>query len=182
MINIITGKPGFGKTYSLVHLAIKFLNQGRDVYSNFYIDYSKLVKFGLLKKDHGRVLFWQKVDDLIKIKHGVILMDECQIYFNSRRWKELPEQLQYKLQQHRKHGLDIWGAVQSFKRIDTVLRELVNYCYAVRKILKIFILNAFDPEDIDKVKRQTLSTRVYFFNKKIASCYDTFAEIDSKKI
>jgi len=182
MINVITGKPGKGKTYTLVKLAIKFLNQGANVYSNFFIDYNRCHKLGLLKKNCGNIFFWQKVDDLVKIKQGIILIDECQIYFNSRKWKDLPEILQYKLQQHRKHGLDIWGAVQNFKRIDTVMRELVNWCYEVGKFGRVFFLNAFDPEDIEKVKRKSSITKIYLYNKKIASCYDTLAEIDSKKI
>jgi len=182
MINIITGKPGKGKTYTLVKLAIKFLNQGRNVYSNFFIDYNLLAKDKRLKKNCGQIFFWQKVEDLVKIKKGVILIDECQIYFNSRKWKELPEVLQYKLQQHRKHGLDIWGAVQNFKRIDVVARELVNWCYEVGKFGRVFFLNGFDPEDIDKVKRQSRITKIYLYSKKIASYYDTLAEIDSRKI
>lgn len=177
MINIIVGKPGTGKTYYLVAKAVKMLNKNRDVYSNFFIDIDKLEKLGRLKKVHGKLTFWKSAHDLIDIKQGVILMDECQIYFNSRQWKDLPESLQYKLQQHRKQGLDIWGAVQNLKRVEIVLRELVNWVYETKKIFGIFIIKSYDPDDINKSTRRSYSFTISFFNKKLASCYDTFQEI-----
>jgi len=94
MINIIVGKPGEGKTYLLTRLAIKFLKQGRDVYSNYFIDYDKIFK---IKNDSlGHLHYWVSVSELVNLRSGIVLIDECQIYFNSRKWKNLPEQLQYK--------------------------------------------------------------------------------------
>lgn len=182
MINIIVGKPGQGKTYLLTRLAVKFLKLGRVVYSNYFIDLEKLKSFGIVPED-SKIVYWISISELVNIKSGVILMDECQVYFNSRNWKNLPERLQYKLQQHRKHGLDIWGAVQNLKRIDTIVRELVSWVYKTKKIFNIFILNQFDPEDIDKQTRKSVSfPKIYFLNKKIADCYDTLQEIDFSKI
>jgi zona occludens toxin (predicted ATPase) len=177
MIHIVVGKPGTGKTYYLVAKALKMLNKGRDVYSNFFIDINKFEKLGMLKKKHGCLSFWKKASDLLPIKHGVIIMDECQIYFNSRSWKDLPETLQYKFQQHRKQGLDIWGAVQNLKRVEIVLRELVNWVYDTRKIFNLFIVKQYDPDDISSKNRNNYGMSFSFFNKKLASCYDTFQEI-----
>jgi zona occludens toxin (predicted ATPase) len=177
MINIVVGKPGTGKTYYLVAKAVKCLNKGRNVYSNFFIDYEMLKAKGFLKKNCGSLTFWHTALDLINIKEGVILMDECQIYFNSRSWKDLPESLQYKFQQHRKQGLDIWGAVQNLKRVEIVLRELTNWVYDTKKVLGLFVIKQFDPDDISKSTRTNYGVRFSFFNKKLASCYDTFQEI-----
>jgi len=214
MINVVVGKPGAGKTYYLVKKARKFLRQGRDVYSNFYINFDaydketrnslgdRLLAFCLRlrsfrylhakllsqkDKRRGRLYFWNELDELLDIRGGEILIDECQIYFNSRAWKRLPFRLQYKLQQHRKHirkntdgsymALNIWGAVQNVKRIDTVVRELVNNIYSLKKIGPLFISRLYDIEDIDKEKRKAYRINFFLFNKKLAACYDTFQEI-----
>jgi Zonular occludens toxin (Zot). len=163
-----------GKTYALVRLAYKLLNSGRDVYSNFFIDFSSMK----LKEGHGKLRFWRDIEDLIPIRRGEILIDECQIYMNSRDWKTLPKEFQYKLQQHRKQGVNIHGAVQNVRRIDSVARELVNSIFEVSfHFGRIFIVREYDIEDIDKQKRSSYSVAVYFLNKKLASCYDTLQEI-----
>jgi len=206
MINIITGKPGTGKTYYLAKLARKFILSGLDIYSNFFIDkdkiisdYEKSLRFKIITIFHkifleekyqpayGQIIFWEKLDEFIDIRGGEVLIDECQIYFNSRKWKDLPERIQYKFQQHRKHikrdsqgkvvGLNIWGAVQNVKRIDTVVRELVNNVFIIKKIFKLFIIRQYDIEEIDKEKKYCYSTNIFTFSHKVASSYDTFQEI-----
>jgi len=174
MINIFVGRPGTGKTYTLVKEALRAVRQGRDVYSNFHLDFSS-INPELNKRLH----FWDSIDQLVRIKQGLILVDECQIYFNSRDWKNLPARVQYKFQQHRKQGLDIYGAVQNIKRIDTVIRELVNWVFEVRRVGIIFVQTRYIIDDIDKARRQGYGTKIYFLRKKIACCYDTFQEIAS---
>lgn len=182
MINIITGKPGMGKTYTLVRIALKSIKQGRNVYSNFHIDLNKFYpKYPKQTVKWGTIYFWKNVEDLMTIRSGDILMDEAQIYLNSRKWQLLPPELMYKLQQHRKQGLNIYGAVQNLKRIDTVCRELVNSVFVVKRIHNIFIMNEYDVEDIDKVKRDSYSFKLFFLSKRLASCYDTLQEIDYYK-
>jgi len=210
MINIVTGKPGTGKTYNLVRLAYKFIHEGRDVYSNFYINFYEYDKkrqntkfnrlchflrtaitrhlgFKFATKKVGKIYFWKKIDDFLNIRGGEILIDECQIYFNSRGWKNLPPELQYKFQQHRKHikrdkddkiiGLNIWGAVQNVKRIDTVIRELVNNVFVLKKAGIIFLSKMYDIEDVDKDKRECYERKIFLFDKTLANSYDTFQEI-----
>lgn len=173
MIKIITGKPGTGKTYELVRIAYKAMKQGKNIYSNFHIDFSNYT----FKNTNGKIYFWNKISDLVNLKNGEILIDECQIYMNSRNWKNLDERFQYKLQQHRKQGLNIWGAVQNVKRIDTVARELVNSVFVMRKIGKMFLINEYDIEDIEKVKKKSYSFKMFFLNKKLANSYNTMQEI-----
>ena len=254
MINIITGKPGTGKTYYLCKLAFQFIEEGRDVYSNFFIDlnlektlllkverlkqeiekiestsfenpktkkieflkapkwqskdlkkleklYKKCVKANIRKAKitkikkklgfnfppKGNVFYWSQLDELIGVKGGEIFIDECQIYFNSRDWKNLPKELQYKFQQHRKHikrdekgkviGLNIWGAVQNVKRIDTVVRELVNNIFILKKIGFFFLARQYDIEDLDKENKTCYSRKFFCFSNILANSYDTFQEI-----
>ena len=249
MINIITGKPGTGKTYYLCYLAHSFLAQGKDIYSNFFID-SDLANTTLKKKQRlkaqideikktrdkngkflkpakwqekdlkdleklykkclkikeeekkaiwlktklgreiipkGNIYYWSRLDELIGVKGGEIFIDECQIYFNSRDWKNLPQELQYKFQQHRKHikrdetgkiiGLNIWGAVQNVKRIDTVVRELVNNIFVLKRVGIFYLARQYDIEEIDKENKTCYSRKYFMFDSVIANSYDTFQEI-----
>jgi len=173
MINLYVGRPGFGKTYALVRMAYKKINEGRDIHANFWLDFSSMK----LKEGHGKVHFWKTLDDLIEIRHGEILMDEAQIYMNSREYTKLPKEMQYKMQQHRKQGLNLHMAVQNAKRIDTIARELVNSVFELANFRLFFTMKEYDIEDIDKAKRKSKSFTMYFFNKKLAKCYDTLQEI-----
>ena len=178
MINIIVGKPGEGKTYSLVRQAYKEAKKGRNVYSNFYIKFPQILD--PKNEINRRIFFWDKITDFVNIKKGVIIIDEVQIYFNSRGWKELPPKVQYKFQQHRKQGLDIWGATQNIKRIDTIIREIVNTVYSVKKLPFFFHMKSYDVEDIDKANKNCHSNFMFPLKKTIANSYDTFQEIDDQ--
>jgi len=169
-IHILTGRPGTGKTYVLTCKAIKFADAGLEVWSNYHID-------------HPAIKYYTKISELVEVKHGVILMDEAQIYFNSRNWEALDERLQYKLQQHRKQGLDIWGTAQNIKRLDVVMRELVSNYYECHFIgLPFFpfvFTREYDVKDAEKSDERRTSYSFNFFplSKKVYDRYDTFAEI-----
>jgi hypothetical protein len=182
-IYLITGKPGSGKTYYLAKKGKEFLEQGYNVYSNFP-----------LKTSLPNYHFYTNFQDLIEVQHGIILMDEAQIYLNSRFWDKLPASFQYKLQQHRKHGLDIWGAVQHSNRLDVIFRELVNYYYEIKKIGSnekkaggygkfpwgLFFLVEYDIKDANKLRRHLNSLSIYFLRKKIYEFYDTNFDLGFK--
>lgn len=196
MINAFVGKPGTGKTYSMVILAITAIDQGRDVYSNFFIDYESIIcylnsnqstfskffnKFKKRKKTFGRLFYWRTISELVQIKSGEILMDEAQIYINAREFRSLPVEFQYKAQQHRKHGVNFWLGVQNIKRIDVVARELVNSVFELKRMGSIFVQHEYDIDDIDKAKRKSYGFKIFMLNKKIAKCYNTLQEIKYDK-
>lgn len=175
MIQVMVGKPGVGKTYSLCRRAYIDLKNGIDVYSNVFMNF-KGMKFPKNKK-HGKLKFWKNIDDIYNLEAGSIIIDEVQIYLNARRWKNMDVQTEYKLQQHRKDGLNIYGAAQSLKRVDTVFRELVNSVLTVKKFGRLFIAKEWDPDDLDKARAHSLNTHFYFFDKRLANCYDTLRKI-----
>jgi len=166
-IHILTGKPGTGKTARLTAIGFSFLEKGVDVYSNYKLNYS------------GKNLhYYKSIEDILHIRKGIILMDEAQIYFNSRKWDRLPESWQYKLQQHRKQGLHIYGTVQNIKRLDTLMRELVSNYYECTKIFNLVLVREYDISESEKKQNRTLFWTTYFFiTKKIKNSYDTLEEI-----
>jgi len=180
MITLITGLPGSGKTYYLAKLAKEALTQKRPIWINFKIEpkepYEKLVHY------------YNDPSMLREAEAGLILMDEAHIYFNSRKWESLDERVQYKLQQHRKDGLDIVGAVQSEARLDIVFRELVAEWKHCRKIVSsgemskhpwgFVIVSKFDPNDMKgaKPKRQGFP-EIVRIKKENTKFYDTLQKI-----
>lgn len=161
-----TGRPGTGKTYCLTRNVLKYLKQGYQVYSNYYIE-----------SDSPNLHFWKRPEDLFKISDGIIAMDEAHVYFNSRKWKDLPEEFLRLLAQHRKKGLHIEGTVQHVNRLDVVMRELIDYWYTYASIPFFFARYEFDL-DQDKQKKYILSKRFIWKNKKIYQRYDTLQTID----
>jgi len=150
---------------SQTHL-LKYLKKGEQVYANFKI-------YG----DYPNLHFWRRVEDIRNIKEGIILMDEAHVYFNSRKWKDLPEETLRLLAQHRKKGLHIEGTVQHVNRLDVVMRELIDYWYTYEKKRFFFVRWEFDL-DQDKQKKFPLSRRYFFKKKKIFEAYDTLETIE----
>lgn len=177
-INILTGKPGNGKTYVLAYRAKEWLDKGLDVYSNFKLNYTG-----------NNLHYWENPKDLTGIEKGIIVMDEAHVYFNSRDWTNLDKNLQRKLQQHRKDGLHIWGTVQNEARLDVIVRELVNSYFVCHKIIGsgesakkpwgVIKVHQYYPEDIGKREKiSPFSSEWFFIRSAVCNFYDTLAKID----
>jgi len=155
MITIVEGRPGMGKSVFLVCEILRYLRQGKQVYTNVRM---------ALPKDRVKWIqnlhFIESLEDIVKLREGKIVLDEVQIYLNSRNWDKLDIRFQLLLQQHRKRGLDILGACQSLKRADVVFRELVQVFYRVWRVFAVripftpysfgfFMLREADPDTIE---------------------------------
>jgi len=171
-ISVFTGRPGEGKTYLMVKKAWPYLLAGIDVYSNFKLDY-----------EGENIHYYRDFSDLADVSSGLILIDEGQYLFNSRNWDNLTLEAQYKLQQHRKDGLNIWLTTQNIQRLDVVLRELVHNYYRCSKVVDIagkfilFILYTLDVDQITKEEKTVLSRSWHFHFWDTVPKYDTMAKI-----
>ena len=136
MIYAFTGKTGSGKTFRMVKYAYKEWLHGSDVYSNTVLlfetarlpiwwKFKKLFK----KPQRGRITYFEDITEILEARNGVILFDEAQVLFNARSWESLPKEFQYKLQQHRKHRLDLYCTTQNMGAIDITYRRLVQFWY-----------------------------------------------------
>lgn len=187
MITVVEGRPGMGKSVWLVAEILRWLRRGRTVYTNVQINDE-----AILRKYDGRLFLIESLEDIITLREGKVVLDEVQIYLNSRNWDKLDIRFQLLLQQHRKRGLDIIGATQSIKRADVVFRELVQVFYRIRKVASFrlpftklafgfFYLREFDPDQIessgDKTRQSALTWPLPFFADPYTfSIYDTTQE------
>ena len=146
---------------------------------------------GLFYPYRKQIHYWDTVDELLGLNKGVIIMDEAQVYFNSRSWADADIRLQYKLQQHRKDGLDIWGTVQHERRLDSVMRELVTKYYQCKKFFGsregakypygIIRVAVYYPEDVERVGRKKIFSEWYAIKKRYVDAYDTNKKIELRE-
>jgi len=113
MIRFITGLPGAGKSLRLVQVIEAFLAEGRNVYVS---GLDGLQEFGWQSLPDPRN--WQDLPD-----GSVLIVDECQKWFPTRRTAEPPEFVR-SLSEHRHHGLDFVLATQHPTMVDKYVRTL----------------------------------------------------------
>ncbi|CAM3560119.1 MULTISPECIES: zonular occludens toxin domain-containing protein [Pseudoalteromonas] len=142
-VHFITGKLGSGKTLNSVDRIRERLRKGLPVATNLDIN---LV--AMLGRDKKNTLLYRipdkpTIDDLLKIgeanlsydesKNGLIVLDECATWFNSRTWNDKTRQVIIDWFLHsRKVGWDIDFLIQNISLVDKQARdglaEHVVYC------------------------------------------------------
>jgi len=192
MITAVEGRPGMGKSVYLVGIAFEKLRHNYYVFSN--------IEIAVPPRLRHRYEYYQSFDDLLPVRlkailledpecRGIIIiMDEMQVYLSSRNWDKLDQKFQLLLQQHRKRGIDIFGATQSIKRADVVFRELVQRFYRIGKIVSFkihgngfgfFYLREYDPDSIESQSRAYDPIGwpwLYFADPTVMHLYDTTQE------
>lgn len=149
-IYIYTGKTGSGKTYCMVKDAYKRWLKGQNIYSNTFLFFDEVYKKSLrffwrkllrfifhIDLKCGEISYYEDIVDLFNVRDGLILLDEGQVLLNARSWDSLPRIMSYKLQQHRKHNLDLFATSQSMGCIDKDYRRLIQYWFDCKKFLQL---------------------------------------------
>ena len=115
MIIVYIGRRGAGKTLSMVKDAYLYNKQGRRVISNM-----QGLNFGEYMSN-DQIL---KIDKNSDIKHAVMLIDEIQIFFDSRRSMNKGNiSFSNFVQQIRKRDIIMLGTTQFSNSIDKRLRD-----------------------------------------------------------
>ena len=175
-IYLYVGLPGRGKTISIV----KKLDEIRATYPDALI----VTNFGY-KYEHASLTSWKQ---LVNLKNGasgiVFAIDEVQLTFNSRAWKDFPPDMVTLLTQNRKERKLILTSAQSYDRVDKVFRELTNYVVRCRTIGGRWTFNrAFLREEYEafvsgygKSGRKAVTSWRFSFiqTDELRSQYDTF--------
>lgn len=141
MIEVITGKPGSGKTYVAVHRMLELPIGKYVIYHN--IEGLKPEKFpepNFVKKIEGDIKEWCAKDnqiawaEAVKEKYGrpmLVVIDEAQMIFG-----EKDHNLKGWLSWHRHLGQDIWLICQHYRMLHQDYYNLAEYeIRAVRSLL-----------------------------------------------
>lgn len=191
---VFTGTPGSGKSLRAMQTIEKYLQQGKNVISNFP------VHIETIKNNKGHYYYLPNeeitVEYLIqfsKIKHELekenqtlIVFDEASVKFNSRDFtsKDRMGFLNF-FSQHRKYGYNILMITQSIRQIDRQVRDqfeieikhrkLNNYKFFWILPFPIFISISMHIAFNDKIESE-----FFFYKKRYGNMYDTFFEFDKR--
>ncbi len=205
MIKAYTGKTGSGKTFLMVKEAWHYWLSGWDIYTNTPLDFDGLLtgkkhlplwhKIYKKNRRYGRIIHFDNINDIVAIKDGLVLFDEAQVLFNARNWENLPDEFQYKLQQHRKHRIDLICTTQNMGTIDITYRRLVHEWIHCKNVLQVgnspkILFGLFRAEykdvdflynSVDDLQVPTLKSRLFIIHYFSPKLYNTMYDLGFKK-
>ncbi len=191
---VFTGTPGSGKSLRAMQTIEKYLEQGKNVISNFPIHIDQIKR----NKGHYFYLPNEKITveyltQFSKIKHELemenqtlIVFDEASVKFNSRDFtaKDRMSFLNF-FSQHRKYGYNILMITQSIRQIDRQVRDqfeieikhrkLNNYKFFWILPFPLFISVSMHIAFNDKIESE-----FFLYRKRYGNMYDTFFEFDKR--
>lgn len=134
-VHVVTGKLGAGKTLVAVSRIQRYLNQGRFIVTNLDLNLEYLINPFAKQTNVIRVPDRPSVEDFESLpspyqgdyseeKSGLIVLDECATWFNSRTWNEKGRKAIIDWLLHaRKLGWDIIFIIQNVSMMDSQARE-----------------------------------------------------------
>lgn len=146
MIFLYSGTPGSGKSLHTARTIWYHLALNKPVIANFEIDTSKVKNAHLFTYVDNESLtpeylikYFQDYSSTkgkqLKEGHILLVIDECQLMFNSRDWsKKGRGDWNAFFTQHRKYRYDIVLVAQFDRMIDRQIRSLIEYESVHRKV------------------------------------------------
>lgn len=208
MVSFFSGTPGSGKSLHTARILYFWVKTGKVCICNFNIDLSKI------KTVKKKEFVFKNNPDLTpdfligfakdyadahggRIKEGsiILVLDECQLLFNSRDWVKSGRQewLTF-FTLHRHLGYDIILIAQFDRMIDRQIRSLIEYEYIHRKvsnfgwkgkILSLFAFgNLFVCVKVWYPLKEKVGSEFFRAKKRYYSLYDTYLMFDdpNKKV
>lgn len=128
MIELYFGKPGTGKTTLLVKQALQELKKIKKGKSKYKYVLSNVRIKGIIFVDF---------DSLSKymFKDCLILLDEITLDADSREYKNFSKGHKEFFIMHRHFHCDIKLYTQVYNRIDKTIRDIVDRCYYIKKLI-----------------------------------------------
>lgn len=166
---VLTGKRGSGKTALGVKRALDDLRKNRNVWVNFPIKVPKALR--------EKCFFADSLEDIADMRNGTFILDEAHLKASSRNWKDFSPLAHACVSLSRHLGLDIVLISQNFRRLDSVLRELADKVFTLRKFGRLTIWKAWEEEDINELgrakdKAKAIGRGMMWHTKKLHLCYD----------
>lgn len=204
MIELYTGTPGSGKSLHCAKIIYNRINRGKTVIANFDINLTIFNKKGRGRRKIGEFIYLDNSElspDILMeyavnnhrrstsghISEGqtLLVIDECQILFNSRDW-QAKDRMKWAtfFTQHRKYGFNIILITQFDRLIDRQIRSLVEYQVIHRKAsnyktLGFFIGLLFKGNVFVAVTqwygvREKIDSEFFVLCRKYARLYDSY--------
>lgn len=185
MINLLTGKPGIGKTAHIVELLQK--EQGKRL---IFVDGIKELKLAHEPVPH--------IDEWVRVVHrdngadeyewigfppgSLIVIDECQRMFRPRHPSQKVPDVIAGFETHRHAGLDFWLLTQDSTFLDTNVRKLLDFHHHVQESWIGSFMYTWPREGDPKTKAslEGASRKKYSVPKSVFSLYKS-AELHTKR-
>lgn len=194
-MTLYSGTPGCGKSLHATKRIRDSLNYKKPVIANFQLS-SDVKNFDWFTfRDNEELTpdflinyatdYWKSKGRKFKEDHILLVIDECQLLFNSRDWQTNNRNDWIKFySQHRKYGYEIILIAQFDRMIDRQIRSLLEYEYIHRRLgnfgIKGKIMSMLTGGELFvAVKRyyplnEKVGTAVFKARKKIYRMYDSY--------
>lgn len=150
MIEIFEGRLGGGKTYSAVARALVHLSRGGHVYTNVDLNLegcrAYCAKYYKVEIEDSQVTFFaiEEIETVhLRLRSGtrdcpvLVILDEAQLWFNSRDWNKTNRDFLTFLTQSRKVSVDFIFISQSMLNIDKQFMRLVQYIWKFKDMQRL---------------------------------------------
>lgn len=173
MIEGVVGFPGAGKSYYAVHRALKELRKKRPVYANFDMP-------GVMKITPST---------MFDIQPGAfVIIDEAQIWFGSRGWKDFGDDMTAFFSQTRKMQYTLLWISQDLSTVDKIIRDRTHLIHQMRshfhfgrqQPLFFTVQSYYGAKNLGKKSHSAMSS-ILWFKKSVANQYDTLEILKTKK-
>lgn len=202
-IDLYSGTPGSGKSLHAAKTIIEWFKKGKPVITNFELDISKYPKaiHGCVDDDdltpdflikYSREFFQGR--KLTKKDEDTILLvvDECQLIFNSRDYQKKDRKVWIKFfSTHRHLGYHVILIAQMDKMLDKQIRGVIEYEYIHRKLSNFgkagkLLTFAMAGEMFTAVQmwyplKLKIGTVMFRAKKRYYSIYDSYASFGEPK-
>lgn len=199
-----TGLPGSGKSMKLGQVAIECLVQNekiakksglkRTLWSNMKFTELVYEKF----PEPWQIQYWSERAQVVKLRDCDLIIDEEQVYFDAQEWSMMSAEEKRFFQQHRRFGVDIYGASQDFAQVDKSIRRVTSELYYFQKVCGSRDISStrgnprfiwgfslayqMDPQTYDEtISKMMLQmpSGIQFITKKATQIFDTREEIQA---
>lgn len=152
MIFLYTGSPGSGKSLHAVSDILRYLKRDCPVIANFAINgevtkHPEMFRYGDNKQITPAILeetskmYWSAVGGRVQEERLLLVLDECQLIFNARDWRNNRGWISF-FTQHRKMGYRVILIAQNMEMLDKQIRPLIEYEYKHRKMTNAGVFGA----------------------------------------
>lgn len=171
MIIGVTGLPGAGKSYFVTGEILAWLRKdsAARVISNFHPSEKALKEF------KGRWVFGLWEDMLNAEINTLCVVDEANMWFSSRSWKDQSATDLAAFKQSRKNGVSLWWCDQHEARVDVAIREVTHWYY---RIERFYCFSACSIEDPSSGKKAGRLFRLR--SPKVWEYYDSYERIGNR--